>query len=267
VTELADLLAIAQQAAEIARHLFQTRTPGILTAKGDRDYASEVDYTIERTLRRYLAEKTPTIGFLGEEDGKSGSASNMHWALDPVDGTVNFAHALPLCGVSLGLVEDNRPILGVIDLPFLSTRYTAMKGCGSLRNGEPIHVSNTAHLHDALVTIGDYAVGTSADDRNVARLAITSQLARSVLRIRMFGSFALDLAWLADGKTDALVTMANKPWDTAAGVIIAREAGAVVVDLDGSDHDVNSGSTIAANPVLVDEVLEIVRDATSVTKK
>lgn len=258
----ADLLGIAIEATALASELIRERLPGRLTPKGDRDYASEVDYAVERKLRKFLAEATPSIGFLGEEEGVSGADSVTHWALDPVDGTVNFAHALPLCGVSLALVTGGHPVLGVIEIPFLDSRYTAVRNEGAHRDGMAIRVGTTTHLREAIVSIGDYAVGDGADRRNEARLAVTASLASSALRVRMFGSTAVDLAWLAEGKTDAVITLSNKPWDTAAGVIIAREAGAVVLDRDGTDHTVQSRATIAASPTLLDEVVTLVQKAT-----
>lgn len=257
-----ELLRTAIEAASLASERIREGAPGRLTAKGDRDYASEVDFAVEREVRAFLTSSTPEIGLLGEEEGVSGPNGAMRWALDPIDGTVNFAHSLPLCAVSLALVSGDRPILGVIELPFLGNRYSAVQGEGARRDDQPIRVSKTSRLHDALVTIGDYAVGRDADHKNEARLAITAQLARSALRVRMLGSSAIDLAWLAEGRTDALITLSNKPWDMAAGVIIAREAGAAVVDVDGSDHTVESRATIAAPPALVREVLAVVQGAT-----
>jgi myo-inositol-1(or 4)-monophosphatase len=260
VTDRDNLLRTAVQATDRASQLVRERAAGNLTYKGERDYASEVDYAVERELREFLAAATPSIGLLGEEEGATG-AVERRWVLDPVDGTVNFAHGLPLCGVSLALVEGNRPVLGVIDLPFLGGRYVATLGGGTYRNGQRIRTSETASLGEAVVSVGDYAVGEGARGRNRSRLAVTSQLAQQVLRVRMLGSAAVDLAWLAEGKTDAMITLSNKPWDTAAGVVIAREAGAVVVDVDGSDHTTESTATIAAAPDLLGEVLDLVRVA------
>src|SRR5690606_4046522 len=255
------LLEVAVEATSIGREVFLTQAPGARTAKGDRDYATEVDYAVERKIRAFLAESTPSIGVLGEEEGGSGDRSQMQWALDPVDGTINFAQGIPLCGISLALVADRRPVVGVIDLPFLDTRYTAAAGEGAHRDGEPIRASGTSQLRDAMVSGGDYTVGRDAEPKNRVKLALTARLAREALRVRMFGSAALDLAWVADGKTDALIMLSNQPWDTAAGVAIAKEAGVRVVDLDGSDHTLDSRATIAATPRIIDDILALIRDA------
>ncbi|MGW7483598.1 inositol monophosphatase family protein [Nonomuraea muscovyensis] len=265
--DLRTLLPIAERAATIAADIIRTKAPGIVTAKGDRDMATEVDYAVEQAVRDFLARETPEIAFLGEEDGLTGAGDGLMWVLDPVDGTANFLHGIPLCAVSLGLIDKNIPTLGVIDLPFLGARYTAAEGTGAQANGTEIQVSHTRDLNDAIVSIGDYAVGTGAHERNRPRLVLTHELAARVQRVRMFGSAAIDLAWVADGKTDALIMLSNNPWDTAAGVLIAREAGAAVVDLDGSPHTTDSRATIAAGPKLVAELVELVAEAHRVAQR
>lgn len=257
MTDYTDLLPVAHQAVDLARTIMRTMQPGALTAKGERDMASEVDYAIEDQVRGFLAEHTPEIGFLGEENGLSGTTDELMWALDPVDGTVNFVHGSPLCAISLGLITENRSVLGVIDLPFLGNRYSAAEGNGAHADGRAITVSTTHRVSDTVVALGDYAVGQGATEKNRARLALTRQLAENVQRVRMHGSAAIDLAWLATGQVDAVVMLANKPWDTAAGVVIAREAGALVVDRNGSPHSFQSSATIAANPNLLSAILDL----------
>ncbi|MEU7586682.1 inositol monophosphatase family protein [Micromonospora sp. NPDC049230] len=259
MTDYAHLLPLAQEAVDLAHDLMRTLQPGALTFKGDRDMASEVDYAIERAVREHLATKAPDIGFLGEEYGSSGDTSTLTWALDPVDGTVNFVHGSPLCAISLGLLHGADAVLGVIDLPFLGTRYHAAKGDGAYASNRRIHASRVTDLKDAVVAIGDYAVGGDASRKNTGRLAITEQLTRHVQRIRMHGSAAIDLAWLAHGKIDAFIMLTNKPWDTVAGVVIAREAGALVVDLDGAPHSVHAAATIGGNDLLLPSIVTLVQ--------
>lgn len=252
------LLPYALEAVAIAGELVRSRMPGPVFAKGDRDMATELDFAVERAVRAHLRERTPDIAVLGEEEGVSGeSGSELLWALDPIDGTANLLHGMPLTGVSLGLLRHDRPVLGVIDLPFLGTRYQAVEHAGAYAAGRRMTVSRTRHLRDAVVAVGDYAVGAQAEEKNRLRLALSARLAGRVQRVRMLGSAAVDLAWVADGKLDASMTMSNQPWDTAAGVIIAREAGAVVIDLDGSDHTASSAATIAVAPGLAEELLAL----------
>jgi myo-inositol-1(or 4)-monophosphatase len=216
---------------------------------------------VERAVRELLARQTPQIGFVGEEENTAPTDANEWWALDPIDGTVNFAHALPLCAVSLALVRDGQPALGVIDLPFLHARYWACEGEGAHDDRGPLQVRDVEHLDDAVLAIGDYAVGPAASERTRVRLRLTKLLAGRALRVRMFGSAAIDLAWLAAGRIDASVTLSNHPWDVAAGVIIAREAGAEVLDHDGTEHTIDSAATIAAAPGIRDDVLHLVNPA------
>jgi myo-inositol-1(or 4)-monophosphatase len=256
------LLPTALEAVGIANELIRSLRPGTLTLKGERDVATEVDFTVERRIRSFLAERTPSVGFLGEEEGGAALAtSELVWALDPVDGTVNFVHGIPLSGVSLSLISGDQPVLGVVDLPFLGARYWATQGGGAYLDGRRLQVSTAAALPEAIVALGDFAVGPGSDDENRFRLQVAARLAGSVLRVRMLGSAAIDLAWLAEGKVDASITLCNLPWDMAAGVVVAREAGAHVVDIDGSGYRMGSRAVLAGAPALVDRIVEVVREA------
>jgi myo-inositol-1(or 4)-monophosphatase len=256
-----DLLPVALEAVGRASRIVRSRAPGTVTSKGDRDPATEVDYAVERAVREFLLAEAPEVGFLGEEDGRFGADdAELMWALDPVDGTVNFMHGIPLCAVSLGLVRGDRSVLGVIDLPFLDVRYSAVEGGGAYRGDERITAAkDTTRLADAVVALGDYAVGADAQRKNTERLRTTQLLVASVQRVRMFGSAAVDLAWVAEGRIAASVMQTNLPWDTAAGVLLAREAGALVVDQEGNAHTVRSESTVAVAPALLDELLGLLR--------
>ena len=196
--------------------------------------ASEVDLRIERDIREFLTTAAPDIGFLGEENGHKGNR-DRYWALDPIDGTANYVRGLPLCAVSLALVDHDHPVVGVIRLPFLGQLYTAEHGRGAYEAGRRLQVSATAELRDAIVAIGDYAVGDGANGKNRARLTLTRYLAEKAQRVRMLGTAAIDLAWVASGQLDASLTLSNKPWDMAAGALLVQEAGGRVVDRDGTD--------------------------------
>lgn len=256
------LSTLATEAVDRAASILRSSGPDGLRLKGDRDMATDADFTVERELRQFLANATPDLGFLGEEEGRAGvHQGTPYWVLDPVDGTANFAHGLPLCAVSLGLVTGENSVLGVIDLPFLGERFLAAQGRGATLNGSPIAIRHEARIGHAIVAIGDYAVGPQAGPRNVSRLELATRLAGSAQRVRMFGAAAVDLAWVAAGRLDASVMFSNKPWDTTAGVLIAREAGAVVLDVDGSQHTLTSFGTVAASPALAEQLISIVRHA------
>lgn len=262
MTDILELLPIATEAVTRARKIMLDHAPGTVTYKSERDMATEVDYAIEDAVRSFLQQETPEIAFLGEEGGGSTAQSNgLVWTLDPVDGTANFVHGVPLCAVSLGLVTEKDSVLGVVDLPFIGQQYTATKGNGAYADGQTIHCANSGQVSEALVSIGDYAVGSGAEKKNAHRLELTATLARHVQRVRMLGAAAVDLCWVAEGKLDAAVMLSNKPWDTAAGVLIAREAGATVLDLDGASHQTDSAATLAITPRIAAELLDLIQAA------
>lgn len=255
------LLEIAHEALDIGRRRLLEQDPQQVSAKSERDLVSDLDFAVERELRRYLEARTPGVNFLGEEDGWAHAPGSTYWTLDPIDGTSNFVRHIPLCGISLALVQDGCTTLGLIDLPFLGARYSAALGQGAFKDGQAIRASATNALSEAIVGIGDYAVGKDSEQRNAPRLAVTRELAASVQRVRMFGSAAVDLAWVAEGRTDASIILSNKTWDTAAGVLIAREAGARVMDLNGAEHSLQSSATITVAAPLAEALLGLLSRA------
>lgn len=255
------LLRIAEQAVTIASRLVRRKRLGAVITKGDRDVVTDIDYAVEHAVREFLARETPEFGFLGEEEGLSRADGGPMWVLDPVDGTANFVRHIPLCGISLGLVARDRAIVGVIDLPFLAARYSAAEKAGAEVNGRRIRVSTTDTLAAALVAVADYAVGERAAAENRVRLPLYHRLATRVQRVRMLGSAAVDLAWVAEGRIDASIMLSNHPWDTAAGVVIAREAGAVVSDIDGTPHTAHARAAIAATPGIAPELIALIAEA------
>jgi len=259
VRTIEDLAAIARDVVKLAAELVRTATPHQVIEKSDRDTVTDIDIKVEQEVRAYLRRLTPECGFLGEEEGHTGG-DEYTWTLDPIDGTSNFVHGLPLCAVSLALVHQGRPVIAEITAPFLDLHYSAISSQGSFANGNRLRASRTSELTKAIVSIGDYAVGANAEAKNQQRLRLTMLLAERVERVRMFGSAALDLAWVAEGRTDATVILANKPWDTAAGALIAREAGALVLDSSGEPHTFHSLDTIAVCPGIADAVISLVRD-------
>jgi myo-inositol-1(or 4)-monophosphatase len=194
-------LAVACRAVGEAAQLVRTHAPGKLTEKGDRDPASEVDLAVERSVRDFLHNKTPEVGFLGEEEGGQPTGHGLLWMLDPIDGTVNFLHGLSLCAVSLSLYDANTVVVAVIDLPFIGTQYTAVLGQGAYADGKRLRVSHTSTLANALISIDQYAFGDDAERKN--RLRLTERLAHDAQRVRMLGASAIDLAWTAEGRLDA----------------------------------------------------------------
>ena len=258
--DLARLLLAAERAVDTgARTLRQGRSHiGALIGKGDRDFATDVDLRIESEVRALLVEATPEIPFLGEEEGGGIQLDEVRWVLDPIDGTINFARDSPFCAISLSLLIAGQPVLGIIDAPLLGERFIARQGAGAYLNGAAITVSEIDGLREAIVGVADFKVGVGSEQENRVHLALLARLARESLRVRMLGSAALDLAWLAAGRLNATVMLSNLPWDVTAGLLLVREAGGAVYDYDGSLHSPSSRYTIASVPSLVEPIGRIV---------
>ena len=259
----AGLLLAAERAVDLgARIMRQGRSHiGALIAKGDRDFATEIDLHIESAIKASLAEATPEIPFLGEEEGGETNPERARWVLDPIDGTINFARDIPLCAISLSLLVAGEPVLGIVDAPFLGERFIARQGEGAFLNGNPITIFELPGLHEAIIGIADFKVGVGSEEENRVHLAVLARLAHQTLRVRMLGSAALDLAWLACGRLNATLMLSNLAWDVTAGLLLVREAGGFVYDYDGSPHTADSRYTIASVPSLVEPVRQIIAES------
>ncbi|OBH54824.1 inositol monophosphatase family protein [Mycobacterium sp. E2479] len=256
------LFEIAWQATQIGATTLKKSQPRSVLHKGDRDTVTDVDLAIQRDIATYLAQVTPDIALLAEESEHQPhiETSEWLWVLDPIDGTSNFVHGLPLCAVSLALLHAGRAVVAVTHAPLLGRTYHAVEGKRAFVNGQRITASATDSLSGAIVSLGDYAVGHDAGRLNQHRLALTTELVPRVERIRMIGAATLDLAFVAEGALDACVMMSNKSWDTAAGTLIAREAGAQLTDAQGSPHTYSSASTIVAAPGIAEQLATVIRN-------
>ena len=261
---LPEMLALAESAVDRGAALLRRERAhfGTLVPKGDRDYATQLDLRVEEAIRARLRESAPEAGFLGEEEGATGDAGGPVWVLDPIDGTVNFANGSPLCAISLALVEGGEPVLGVIELPFMGERYAAAAGDGAFMNGRRVAVRERSGLREAIVGFADFAVGDAAKVENPVHRELMELLVPRCLRVRVHGSECLDLAWLAAGRLDVSVMLSSRPWDVAAGVLIAREAGALAFDHGGRPWTDRSRFTICCAPALAEELLPLVQRAT-----
>jgi myo-inositol-1(or 4)-monophosphatase len=259
----ARLLLAAEQAIDVGAGILRRGRShiGALIEKGDRDFATDVDLQIETAIKTALGTATPEIPFLGEEGGGDERAGGPRWVLDPIDGTINFAKDSPLCAVSLSLVADGQPLLGIVDTPLLGERFIARAGQGAYLNGVRIAITDVGDLREAVIGVADFKVGGGSEEENRVHLALLGRFARESLRVRMHGSAALDLAWLAAGRLHATVMLSNLPWDVTAGLLLVREAGGRVFDYDGSPHAGDSRFTLAAAPSLADRVRAIVAEA------
>jgi len=228
------------------------------TAKGAKDFLTEVDLASEAALKRALAAATPDIGFFGEEGGGDALDRGRVWVADPLDGTINYAHGSPLCGVMLALVEDGQPVLSVTELPFLRKRLDARAGAGARLDGEPVHVSDVQSVTDAIIAMGD--AFHRGGPRQAAYLELTTIVHRRALRFRCVGSAAVLWSWLAAGQLHGMILAHNNPYDVAAGHILAKEAGAIVTDYAGQPLRLDSAGALACVPSAHAELVALSAD-------
>lgn len=225
--------------------------------KGPGDWVSAADTASERAVRAVLTAAAPDLPVHGEEEG--GERGRLGWLVDPIDGTTNFLHRFPVVGVSVALVDDGQPIVGVVHAPLLGDTYTARSGGGAHRNGVPIRVSGRPPAQSVLATGTPFRAKRA---RLSEYLTVFERAMRTFEDLRRAGAASLDLAWTAAGVFDGYFEQALGPWDVAAGALLVREAGGRVTDWRG-DHDgwIESGDIVAAAPDVHDAILAVIAGA------
>ena len=228
--------------------------------KGAIDLVTEVDLECERMCRAVLAERFPEHDVLAEELGATTRAhapSRFRWVFDPLDGTTNYAHGLPIFCSSLGLEIDGRPAVAAVYDPTRRELFTAERGQGARMNGEPLRASSTESLIDALLVTGfPYDVQKQAGDL-VALFGTFLAHARAVRRL---GSAALDLCYVAAGRFDGFWEQHLHHWDVSAGALLVEEAGGRITGIDGAPFDAAAGHLIASNDRVHGQMLAVIRD-------
>lgn len=214
------------------------------------DPVTEVDRQCELLIREILTAAHPDIDFWGEEFGHRQDMGPLIWLVDPLDGTKNFVHGYPFVAVSIALVEAGRTRLGVVYDPLRDEMFHAVTGAGAFCNDEPLEVSRTEHLHEALVVPGF----TTAPEKQKELIWKAAQACQG---IRRGGAAALDICQLAAGRLDALWEWSLQPWDLAAATLIVREAKGTVSRIDGKDFDVFGGQILATNTTLHRKFVEL----------
>ena len=241
---------LAQRAgSELLQHV--RGAPLRAESKGRRrELVTAADRAAERVVVGGLLERFPDHAVLAEEgvltaQGRASRASDFTWLVDPLDGTTNFVHRLPFFAVAIALAVKDEPVLGVVHAPVLGETFVAAQGLGATRNGEPLRVSATDELDDALLATGfSYNRNEPGRDDNAARLARALPQCRDLRRL---GSAELDLCLVAAGTYDGYWEMYLQPYDLAAGAVIVREAGGTVTDLDGGQDWLSTGHVLATN--------------------
>lgn len=256
--DLAELTRIAEVAARAGGAIVVEGfgDPSNVREKSPGDWVSDVDTASECAIAAVLAEAAPKIPFFGEESG--GTRAELGWICDPLDGTANFLHGFPSVGVSIALVRDGVPIVGVVHAPLLRETYVATLGGGATRDGTPLRVSDRPPAN-AMVATG---FPFRHQDLKAAYLDVFGRALFTFEDLRRAGAASMDLAWSAAGVFDGYFELRLGPWDVAAGALLVREAGGVVTDWDGDDRSwLETGNIVAAPPGVHAELLKLIAES------
>ena len=247
---LADLEPIAREAGALLMSYFDRHIK--IEYKGDVDLVTAADRASEKLIAERLHARWPQHGIVGEEGTRTDTSAEFRWYVDPLDGTTNFAHGYPVFCVSIALARrDDEIEVGVLYDPTRNELFAAESGRGATLNGNPIHVSKTTRLAESILGTGF----PSHKRHKNPNIYFYQQITLRSHGVRRAGSAALDLANVAAGRYDGFWEFNLNPWDTAAGVLIVREAGGKVTRFDGTPFRLDSREVLATNGLIHDEVI------------
>ncbi|MCB9494353.1 MAG: inositol monophosphatase [Desulfobacteraceae bacterium] len=247
-------LEIAKQAAfdsgEILNAYFRENPE--VTKKGPVDIVTAADIESEKKIIEIISKNFPDHFILSEESGKIEGSSEFEWIIDPLDGTTNFANKLPIFSVSIALYKNQKPLIGVVFNPYTEELYWAVNGNGAFLGEKKISVSNKKNINDSLIVTGFPYNFMEILDELSQRFFNVLKISRGVRRL---GSAALDLCFVASGVFEGFFEQNLKPWDTAAGIIIAHEAGAIVTDFKNNRFNPYMNEIITSNGYIHNSLL------------
>jgi len=253
---LADpFLEIMNSAAAIVKE--HDARPRSVTHKGRIDLLTATDPAVEAALTRDLAKLLPGSTFLAEEGSAKARLGDLTWIIDPLDGTTNFAHGLPIHAVSVALWEEGRVVLAAVAVPVLGELFHAVRGVGAYLNGAPIAVTDVTDIEKSLVATGfPYAIREEIRPimANLERVLVASQ------GVRRMGAAAVDLAYVACGRLDAFYESCLNPWDVAAGWLLVEEAGGAVTGYAGQPYALGDKHILASNGRVHGKVSELLEE-------
>jgi myo-inositol-1(or 4)-monophosphatase len=230
-----------------------------VSLKGPANFVSAADRRAEETVRAELARARPGYGFFGEEGGlQQGTDTTHRWIVDPLDGTTNFLHGIPQFAISIALEREGTIVAGVIYNPANEELFVAERGKGAFLNDQRLRVAARRHLADAVISCGLPHLGRGDLVLFRREFAVVQE---KVAGLRRFGAASLDLAWVAAGRFDAFWERDLAPWDMAAGLLMVREAGGFVSDLDGGDAILAKGHIVAGNDTMHKTLLALLAGA------
>ncbi|MET0605418.1 MAG: inositol monophosphatase [Beijerinckiaceae bacterium] len=238
-------IGLVHELGALAMDYYENREKLAVTMKGSQDFLTAADGAVEQRFRDRIAEAFPGDGVMGEEAG-GGDAEHL-WIIDPIDGTANFARDVPNWCISIGFLRRGVPEIGVIFAPAMNELYEALRGGGARRNGRPISCADTTEMSRASIEIG--WSGRRGLDAYVKLVAAVASMGAAVKRS---ASGALGMAYAADGRTDGYLELHINSWDVAAGIVIAREAGAVLNDFFAGRGLTEGNPILAATPAFAE---------------
>lgn len=248
----------AKESGKIQMEYFEKERE-ISTKSSETDIVTQVDMLCQDAIVKIIKESFPDHNFLGEEGLEEANNSEYTWIIDPIDGTVNYTHRLPLFAVSIALKKDKDIIVGVVYVPILDEMFWAVKDQGSYLNGKKLSVSQNSTLKQSVVATGFAPDKDRNSDNNTKEFCAVTKRVRGLRRL---GVACIDLAYAAAGKLDGYWEMYIKPWDIAAGVLILQEAGGKATTMDGEELQFEEKtSIIATNNNIYEELFEVLKNA------
>lgn len=249
------LLEATHEAGKIIQSYFNG-TFVINHKEGINNLVTEVDHLAEQKIISVIKATFPSHSIIGEESGENIQLSDYQWVIDPIDGTVNFAHGIPLCCVSIGLLLNGSVIMGAVYNPMMNELFFAEKGKGATLNGNPIKVSAKNDFKTAFLVTGfPYKWPENSLEHPVK---VFERMVLQGLPIRRLGSAAIDLCWVACGRFDGFWEYNLSAWDVAAGYLIVLEAGGTITDFDGNIGNVFDKQTLATNGLIHKDILSVI---------
>ena len=254
---LNDLIAISKEAGEVVREGFNKNLK-IEFKSNESDLVTNIDKASEKLITDFVKKKYPSHGILAEEGGNIKEGTEYIWIIDPLDGTVNFAHGLPIFSISIGIQKNRKTIAGVVYDIVQDILYSAENGGGAFANDEKIKVSDNSNLaHSILVTGFPYNIHQNPFNALEKFVSLT----RKARGIRRLGSAAIDFCYVARGVFDGFWEVYLNPWDICAGKFILEEAGGNVTNFNGEQIGVDSKQILASNGKIHNDMLQILKNS------
>ena len=217
---------------------------------------TEIDKRSEKKIIEVIKADFPSHNILSEEIGAIETESDVKWIIDPIDGTINYAHSIPLCCVSIGVEKKGDIVLGIVYNPFSGETFFAEKGNGATLNEKKIFVSSENDVDKSLLVTG---FPYTSSKNPTKQLEVFTKIVSSDIPIRRLGSAALDICWTACGRFDGFWEYNLNPWDVAGGSLILTEAGGKLSDFSGKEYNIYEKEILATNGLIHDRVLEIIQ--------